>query len=490
MNAPPILSLLILLPLLGVVVCGLASDRATGRIMPLILALECFLAASALFMFDRTSEEGFQLLENHVWISSLNIRIMFGVDGISILFLPMTALMFTFVYRLTSHRCSGRLYAALLLILMAATMGIFSALDTMLFFLFWELTLPPLFFLISRFGEAEDRQIAAMKYTLYMLAGGAMILFAFIMTAMAYANVTGQGLSFNLPDLIQERMPEDVQRIVFFLLLLGFATKIPLVPLHTWLPKAAIDAPGQIAALLLGLKLGVYGLLRFLLPLVPDAVVEYQRLLAMAGAFSLVYGAVIALKQTNLRSLLAYAGLSHVGLVVMGIATLNEPGLQGAVMQLFNFTIVAFALMLLATLLHMRTGSTELLNLGGLAHTMPVFSALLVFFVLASIGAPLTSGFPAELLLLIGNFREHPGLGGTALVAAITVAAAMLNWMRRAIWGEAGKGTIRHLPDLLPAERRIMIFIAMLVLIIGLMPSLVLDYTKSGMFSVALIALP
>jgi len=317
-----------------------------------------------------------------------------------------------------------------------------------------------------------------------------MILFAFIMTAMAYANVTGQGLSFNLPDLIQERMPEDVQRIVFFLLLLGFATKIPLVPLHTWLPKAAIDAPGQIAALLLGLKLGVYGLLRFLLPLVPDAVVEYQRLLAMAGAFSLVYGAVIALKQTNLRSLLAYAGLGHVGLVVMGIATLNEPGLQGAVMQLFNFTIVAFALMLLATLLHMRTGSTELLNLGGLAHTMPVFSALLVFFVLASIGAPLTSGFPAELLLLIGNFREHPGLGGTALVAAITVAAAMLNWMRRAIWGEAGKGTIRHLPDLLPAERRIMIFIAMLVLIIGLMPSLVLDYTKSGMFSVALIALP
>ena len=490
MNAPPILSLLILLPLLGAVVCGLASDRATGRIMSLILALECFLAASALFMFDTTSEQGFQLLENHVWISSLNIRIMFGVDGISILFLPMTALMFTFVYRLTSHRCSGRLYAALLLILMAATMGIFSALDTMLFFLFWELTLPPLFFLISRFGEAEERQIAAMKYTLYMLAGGAMILFAFIMTAMSYANLTGQGLSFNLPDLIQERMPEDVQRIVFFLLLLGFATKIPLVPLHTWLPKAAIDAPGQIAALLLGLKLGVYGLLRFLLPLVPDAVVEYQRLLAMAGAFSLVYGAVIALKQTNLRRLLAYAGLSHVGLVVMGIATLNEPGLQGAVMQLFNFTIVAFALMLLATMLHMRTGSTELLNLGGLANAMPVFSALLVFFILASIGAPLTSGFPAELLLLIGNFREHPGLGGTALVAAITVAAAMLNWMRRAIWGEAGNATIRHLPDLLPAERRIMIFIAMLVLIIGLMPSLVLDYTKSGMFSVAFIPLP
>jgi NADH-quinone oxidoreductase subunit M len=475
MNAPPILSLLVLLPLMGAVACGFANNRLTGRIVHLVLGFECLLSVLALILFDQ-GEAGFQLVENHPWITSLNIRILLGVDGISILFLPMTALMFTFVYRLTCQSTPGRLYASLLLTLMAATMGIFTALDSILFFLFWELTLPPLFFLVSRFGSAGERLVAATKYTLYMLMGGALILFAFIYTALEYARVSGAGLSFNIPDLMQVAMPIGSQRIVFVLLVLGFATKIPLAPLHTWLPKTASEAPAQVTALLLGLKLGVYGLLRFLFPLVPAALVEYRQVLAMAGAASLLYGAVVALKQSNLRLLLAYAGLSHVGLVVMGIASLDSAGLQGAIMQLFNFTLIAFALMLLANMLHARTGSTELLNLGGLASSMPLLSTFMIWFMLGSVAAPLTAGFPAELLLLIGNFRTHPGLGITAIAGAILVAAAMLNWVRKALWGEPVTGEACRAGDLLPAERRVLLVLGLMVLVFGLLPSLLLGY--------------
>ena len=484
MTELPLLSLLILLPVFGAVLCVLTPARYIGRIMFAVLGFESLLSLLVLMLFDKTSVEPFQLLETYSWIASLNVRIALGVDGISVLFLPTSTLMLATVYGLTRARFPDSRYAALLLLLLAATHGIFTALDSILFFLCWEMTLPPLFFLISRYGGGEERQVAAMKYTLYMLAGGALILFAFILAAMGYADQMGQdlpqGLSFNLPELMQNPVTLEVQRVVFWLLLLGFATKIPLVPLHTWLPKAAHDGPAQITALLLGLKLGVYGLLRFLPALVPDALLEYQRLLAIAGALSLVYGAVIALQQTNLRGLLAYSGLSHVGLVVMGIASLNAAGMQGAVLQLFNFTLIAFSMMMLAFLLQVRRGSTELLSLGGIATVMPRFSALLVFFMLAAIGAPLTSGFPAELLLLNGNFRAHPGLGATALFGAILAAAAMLNWIRRALWGEMNAGSTAHLQDLLPVEFRIMLLYAVLVLVLGLYPSAIVDFPAAS----------
>jgi NADH-quinone oxidoreductase subunit M len=339
---------------------------------------------------------------------------------------------------------------------------------------------------MSRFGGGADRHVAAMKYTLYMLAGGSLLLFAFIMLALGHAQNSNlplpQGLSFSMTDWLQSGISPQLQVPVFFMFLLGFGTKIPLVPLHTWLPKAASDGPMQIVALLLGLKLGVYGLLRFMLPLLPDAVEQYQRILAISGALTLVYGGVIALQQSNLRGLLAYAGLSHVGLVIMGIATLNSQGVQGAVLQLFNFTLIAFSLMLMTNSLHQRTGSTELLHLGGIATVMPRFAVLFVLFMLASMGAPLTAGFSAELLLLIGNFKAHPGLGITALAGAVILAAAVISWSRKALWGSIKRQQNNYLQDLLPLEFRFFMLFAVLVILFGLFPQLLLDYIGTAVF--------
>jgi NADH-quinone oxidoreductase subunit M len=478
----PLLSLMLLLPLVGAALCAFCAQELARRLALLVAVLELVLSVVALCRFD-AALPGFQLFERHAWIGSLNLEFLLGVDGISILFLPLTALLTVAVLIHAWSAWPGQQgsFAALLLVLQAATLGIFVALDTVLFFLFWELTLPPLFFLISRFGAGPERRIAALKYTLYMLFGGAPLLFAFILLALNHAEVNGlevpAGLSFSLPQLLETEVPLTVQRAVFFLLLAGFGVKAPLFPLHTWLPKVAFEGPAQITAWLLGLKLGVYGLVRFLLPLAPDAVQQFQRPLALLGALTLIYAAMVALRQSNLRGLLAYAGISHVGLVVMGLASLTEQGIQGALFQLFNFTLIAAALMLLAASVQQRVGSTELVHLGGLAAPLPRCATLLVFFALASLGAPPTSGFPAELLLLIGNFKAHAGLGLAALTGAILGAAALLQFLRRALWGPLNDPRHRHLVDLLPREYLLLLGFAMLVLLLGIFPSLILDLT-------------
>lgn len=484
----PLLSLLLLLPLLGAVLCFISGESRSRPVALVFAVLQLLVSLAVLAVFD-PAVQGFQLLERYEWVETLNLEILLGVDGLSVVFLPLTALVTLALLIHAWHSWPGQRhsFAALLLVLQAATMGIFLALDTVLFFLFWELTLPPLFFLISRFGTGPDRRNAALKYTLYMLGGGAPLLFAFILLALNHATSIGQaapqGLSFSLPTLLDTEVPFELQRTLFFLLLLGFGVKAPLFPLHTWLPKAAFEGPAQITAWLLGLKLGIYGLLRFMLPLVPAAVAEFQRSLALLGAFTLIYAAFIALRQSNLRTLLAYVGLSHVGLVVMGLASLTEQGIQGAIFQLCNFTLIAVALMLLSASLHERLGSTELVHMGGLATPMPRAATLFVLFALASLGAPLTSGFPAELLLLIGNFRSHPGLGLTALLGAVLGAAALLNFLRRAFWGPLSDARHRHHADLLRREYLLLLGIFVLVLCGGLFPSFVLNLSSSAVAS-------
>jgi len=480
MTTLPLLSILILLPLAGAVLCALCVPETGRRLAFAVALLELVLSLVAVAAFD-PSIPGFQLLESHAWIDGLNLQFLLGIDGISVLFLPLTALLTLVVLIHAWGLWPGQqgLFASLLLVLQAATFGIFTALDTMLFFLFWELTLPPLFFLISRFGAGPERRTAAMKYTLYMLFGGAPLLFAFIMLALNHATVNAQalpaGLSFSLPELLQTPMDAALQTTVFLLLLAGFGVKAPLFPLHTWLPKTALEGPAQITAWLLGLKLGVYGLVRFLLPLTPAAVLEFQRELALLGALTLVYAGMIALRQSNLRSLLAYAGISHVGLVVMGLASLTQQGVQGALLQLYNFTLAGSALMLLAGSLQQRLGSTELLHMGGLAAVMPRLAVLLLLFALASLGAPLTSGFPAELLLLIGNFKAHPGLGISALCGAVLAAAALLHFLRQALWGPLTRPEQKYHADLQTRDYLLFLALALLVLLFGALPQLLLD---------------
>jgi NADH-quinone oxidoreductase subunit M len=480
------LSLLIFLPLLGALITGLCGNRPLGKKIALAFAvLELLLTLWVVHIFQ-SNDGDFQLMEHAEWIPSLNIEFLLGIDGISVLFLPLSALLtlMAILASWNSIQHLSRLHFALLLALEGITMGVLSALDLVLFFLFWELTLPPIFFLIGLWGIGPKRRGAAMKYTLFMLFGGVPLLFAIVILAINHAtSISGtipQDLSFSLPVLLTTPLPNSMQSLVFFLLLVGFAVKAPLVPLHTWLPTVAMESATHTTALLVGLKLGVYGLLRFALPLAPSAAVEYSWAFGILGAITLMYGALIALQQTNLRRLLAYASVSHVGLVIIGLSSLNMQGLQGAIFCLLNFTLIASSLMLIAGFIQHRLGSTEALQLGGLAKVMPRLTSFYFLFMLASMAVPLTSGFPAELLIIIGALTAHPTLGITALAGAVLCAAYMLSFTRRAFFGAITHASVEQVQDLRPRELALLCVPALLVLLLGFMPNKVLKINQKA----------
>ncbi|MDO9106540.1 MAG: NADH-quinone oxidoreductase subunit M [Methylovulum sp.] len=478
----PLLSCLILLPLLGALITGLCKELNSAKRVALGFAvIELMIALFLVSAFDINQGSRFQWVEHYAWISSLNIDFIVGVDGISLLFLPLSALLtvLTILASWNSVTTLTRFHFALLLVLEGITLGVFSALDMMLFFLFWELTLPPIFFLIGLWGMGPHRRAAALKYTLYMLFGGVPLLFAIIMLGMNHAVQAGghipEDLSFSFPILLSTPLPENLQPVILLLLLLGFGVKAPLIPFHTWLPTTAMEAPTQMTALLTGLKLGVFGILRFALPLAPSAAIEYSWIIGILGVTTLIYGSLIAIKQTNLRSILAYASLSHVGLVIVGIAAFNMQGIQGAIFQLLNFTLIASCLMLMAGFIQHRIGSTEIIHLGGLAKTMPRLATLFFLFAFASIGVPGTSGFPAELLLFIGVLDTYPSLAITAMLGAIIGATYTINFMKRAFWGPVVNAGIVDADDLKSRELAILCIPAVLILIFGLFPNLILN---------------
>lgn len=478
----PLLSFTILLPLLGAIITGITCNINLAKKITLIIAsFELVLTLIALFLFNPSDGNHFQLVEHYAWIPNLNIEYLIGIDGISVLFLPMSALLIVIaiIASWNSVQHQQRLHFALLLALEGVTIGVFLALDTILFFLFWELTLPPIFFLISLWGIGPERRTAAMKYTLFMLAGGVPLLFAVIILAINHANDVGgtlsQNLSFSLPLLLETKLPDNLQPIVFTLFLLGFSVKAPFFPFHTWLPSVAMEGPTQLTSLLLGLKLGIYGILRFAIPLAPSAAVEYSWALGILGAITLIYAGLIALQQTNLRRLLAYASISHVGLIIIGISSLTIQGIQGAIFQLVNFTLISSSLMLIAGFIQHRLGSTEIRHLSGLAKVMPRLITFYFFFVLASIGLPGTSGFPAELLLIFGALTAHHSLGFTALAGAILSAAYMLSFTRKAFFGPITQNAINKIQDLRPRELAILCIPALLILVFGFSPNTLLE---------------
>ncbi len=477
----PVLSLLIFLPLLGALAVAVVSNiRLAKNIALLFAALELIATGVVTYGFNADLGDHFQLVEQHALIPSLNIEYLIGVDGISVLFLPMSALLtlMVIVASWNSVQHLPRVHFALLLALEGITIGVFLALDMALFWLFWELTLPPIFFLIGLWGIGSARRRAAIKYTLFMLFGGVPLLFATLILAVNHATVTGgsipQDLSFSLPVLLATPLPDNLQALVFLLLLLGFAVKAPLVPFHTWLPTVAMEGPTQMTALLTGLNLGAFGIIRFTMPLAPSAAVHYSWVLGIFGAITLVYSALIALQQTNLRRLLAYASISHVGLVIVGIASLNMQGIQGAIFQLLNFTMIAGSLMLVAGFIQHRLSSTEAIHLGGLAKVMPRLTCFYFLFALASIGLPGTSGFPAELLLIISTLLAHPSISIAALIGVILSAAYMLSFTRRAFFGPITRSDVKQMQDLRPRELTLLCVSALLILGFGFFPNSVL----------------
>jgi NADH-quinone oxidoreductase subunit M len=475
----PLLSLLFLTLPLGAALTWLLPHPEWAKRIALVTALrDLSIALAVIARFD-PSQAGFQMVERARWIPTLNIQYLVGVDGISLLFLPASILLFIGVILSSWNSVTTlpRLYYSLLLVLETATLGIFCSLDTMLFFLFWELSLIPIYFLVSLWGIGPNRRYAAVKYILVMVAGGIPLLFGFLLLAFGHAT-NGGGLVFDLPTLLATPIPAKMQFAVFLLLLLGFAVKIPVFPLHTWLPLVAMEGPAAVTALLVGIKLGAYGLIRFAIPLAPQAAQQLHWLLVALGTVSVMYGAIAALAQTNLRRMLAYASLSHVGLVVLGISSFNLQGMQGSVLQLLNFTLAAGGGFLLVSALQHRVGSTDLLSLGGAARSMPLLASFFLLFGFAGMGMPGTSGFPAELLILLSVLKTHTGAGLAALFTMVLGAAYFLSIYRLAFFGPANNPVVADAMDLRPRELTMALVAMAIILAVGFYPSAVLDVIK------------
>jgi len=462
----PLLSLLIFLPVGAASVLWLLPARHARLLATLSMLASMSLAVAALAAYDPAGAR-FQLLERAGWIASLNVHYLVGVDGLSILFLPATALLFlgSLVACWNAVQDAPRFHYSLLLVLQAATFGIFCALDTVLFFVFWELTLVPLYFLLGRWGVTAGAAAAATRYFLIMLAGGIPLLLAFVIVAASQAVPT-----FDLTVLLAAPLSRATQTAVFLLCLVGFGVKVPLVPLHTWLPQFALAAPGSLTALLVGLKLGAFGLIRFAVPLAPDAALDMHWLLAGLGTVAILYGAVGMLAQTNMRVSLAYASICHVGLAVLGLASYTAQGAQGAVSLLLSFSVATGGAFLLLEFLRQRTGSTDIHALGGAAKTMPLLATGFLICGLAGVGMPGTSSFPGEFMLIIAALQSHTGAGMAALFGLSIAAGGFLALYRKAFFGPVDKAGVAQARDLRPREWAVLVALIVMIVSIGFYP--------------------
>lgn len=463
---PPLLSLLIFLPLAGAVLLWLLPARFCRHGVALCMGLVLLLASLVLWRFEPAGVR-FQMVEQAVWIASLNVHYRVGVDGLSVLFLPATALLFlgSLAASWNGIEVARRLHYSLLLLLQTATLGIFCALDTALFFVFWELTLLPLYFLLGRWGANAGAGPAAARYFLIMLAGGIPVLLAFVLLATAQPQPV-----FDLMLLLEQPLPRSAQTAVFLLFLVGFGLKVPLVPLHTWLPQLALAAPGSLTALLVGLKVGAFGLVRFAVPLAPQAAQDMHWLLAGLGTLAILYGAVGMLAQSNLRVSLAYASICHVGLAVLGLASYTAQGAQGAISLLLSFSVATGGAFLLLESLRQRTGSTDIHALGGAAKTMPLLASGFLICGLAGVGMPGTSSFPGEFMLIIAALHSHTGAGMAALFGLSIAAGGFLALYRKAFFGPVLRPAVAQASDLRRREWLVLLALVALIAAIGIYP--------------------
>jgi len=476
----PILTVLIVFPVLWASLVNLIKDERLARRTALLgavveLGLAMFMAVSF-----TPGVSDIQFAEHFRWIPTSGVGYHVGVDGISVLFIPLTAFvtLMVMLFSWTTVRFRPKSYLMALLVLEAATIGIFVSLDLVLFFVFWELILVPSYFLLRLWGIGPERQYAAIKYVMYMLTGSASMLLGIVLLGTNHYTQTG-AYSFDFLDLLRVPVPPGLQTVAFFLLAFGLAVKAPLFPFHTWMPAVFMQGPIGVGMFLAGLKIGVYGFVRFTLPLVPDAAREWSWLIAALGITAIIYGGLIALVQPNLRRLLAFASVSHVGLAMVGVFSLNVQGLQGALLLIFNLGIVSTGLFFLTGVLYARTGSSELSAFGGIARHAPLLATFFFITGLAAIGLPGTSGFPGEFLVLVGAFGVHWALAGIAVVGVILTAAYFLSYYERAFLGPPVVHE-RRIPDLRLRESALAAVLAVVIFWIGLFPAPFLDMTSGS----------
>ena len=439
----PILSVLILLPIVLIFLLWRIRDPQLNNLVALGGSLmELLLAGLVLFEFNGASAD-IQFVERIGLLPFLGIEYHVGVDGINVLFLPLTALLtlLAMLYAEPAVKVDKRHYLMAMLGFEATMMGAFVSLDLMLFWLFFVLELVPSYLLISLWGTGEKRREAANYYIGFMAAGSVLMLAGIVLLGANVLQAGGEGDAahrFDFLTLLNVPIPNQLEMLVFFLLFFGFAIKAPIFPFHTWMPRVLEQGPiVGVSLFLVGLKLGMYGFLRFVIPLLPEASKEWFWLMALLGVVGMVYGALIALVQTNLRRLLAFASLSHMGVVMLGLFSLNFKGLQGGLLQMINLGVAGAGLFFMAGFLYWRLGPPDLSSMGGLEPYIPKLAMAFLVISLATIGLPGTGGFNGEHLVMIGALEVNKLMGAAAGLGTFLTATYLFSFFQRAFMGGA-----------------------------------------------------
>jgi NADH-quinone oxidoreductase subunit M len=477
----PLLTLSWALPLAGAVLLLLVGN-ADGRRDALIrwLALGISLAAFAVTLaiwagFDANSAD-FQLVERHAWIPAFGIDYFVGVDGISLLLVVLTGFL-TPIALLSSWEGIDKKvkeFSVFILALEAAMIGVFISLDLFLFYVFWDAMLIPMYFLIGIWGY-DQRIYAAIKFMLYTMAGSVLMLVAILALAFMHQAATGS-YSFDLLKLYTLQIAPQTQMWLFLAFALAFAIKVPLFPFHTWLPDAHVQAPTAGSVILAGvlLKMGTYGLVRFAFPLFPQAAAYFAPWIALLAVIGIIYGALVAMVQPDMKKLVAYSSVSHLGFVVLGICAMNVQGLQGAIYQMLAHGVSTGGLFLMVGMLSDRRHTRLISEYGGIKAVMPRFTAAFLIITLASVGLPGLNGFIGEFLIMLGAFRWDARFVVGAGLGVILSAVYMLWMFQRVFYGRLTNPHNKDLPDLRPREWAGVLPLCAMAIFMGVFPTLFL----------------
>ena len=479
-----ILSILIFLPLVGALLLAFIPGHRVKEIRyaALFISAVAFVVSLLLALAFDNSLTGFQFVQEASWISFFGIEYKVGVDGISLAMVMLTTLL-TMISILASFgpiKTRVKEYMIAFLVLVVGMLGVFLALDLFLFYIFWEIVLVPMYLIIGIWGGA-NRIYATMKFVLYTLVGSLLMLVAILALAWSYWSATGtwEG-AFDYQQLLAFDIDPTLQFWAFLGFFLAFAIKVPMWPFHTWLPDAHTEAPTAGSVILAGvlLKLGAYGLIRFNLPLFPDAARDLAWIVIALSVIAMLYGAIVAIRQPDLKRLIAYSSVSHMGFVTLGIFVFNEQGMQGAIFQMVAHGVITGALFLLVGVIYERTHDRTIAKMGGLGGRLPVFATLMVFFSLASAGLPGLAGFVGEFLVLLGAVEYQAILGYIAAFTIIFAAVYLLFMVQNTIFGELSdflKGLGHKLTDLDHLEIMTLAPLVVLTVLLGIFPALVLD---------------
>jgi NADH-quinone oxidoreductase subunit M len=464
-----LLSLVIWVPIAaGVAVLATGGDRNAGlaRVLALIGALAGFFVSLPLYTQFDTLQAGMQFVEITPWIETFKITYHLGVDGISVLFILLTSFTTVVVviagWKVIEKRVAQ--YMAAFLIMSGVMNGVFAALDAVLFYVFWEAMLIPMFLIIGIWG-GPNRVYAAVKFFLYTLLGSLLMLVAFLF-------LYTKGGTFEILDFHRLPLTLTEQILIFFAFFMAFAVKVPMWPVHTWLPDAHVEAPtgGSVVLAAIMLKMGAYGFLRLSLPIVPDASHALSGFMITLSLIAVVYIGLVALAQTDMKKLIAYSSISHMGFVTLGFFIFNAYGIEGALVQMISHGFISAAMFLSVGVLYDRMHSRMIADYGGVANRMPIFAAFFVLFAMANSGLPGTSGFVGEFMVIMGAVKANFWYAFLAAATLIFGAAYTLWMVKRVVFGAVANDHVEQLKDISPREFLVLGLLAVAVLGMGLYP--------------------